>query len=488
MSYSQNQKRSENALFESTPIIRAVFSLALPAVISALAVTLYGFADAYFLGRGKNPDMLAAVSVCVPLSAAATGISALFGTGGAGVIAASLGKNNIRRAKSAFIFCTAGTTFLSAAFSAGVFLFSDKILPLIGAKKETAEYASSYLLRTVVLGAVPVSLTGCLSQLIRALGKPGISSFGTMLSALLNTALDAVFVLFIYGKGREIYAVGDAFLISAAASCAFFIIYMLFSKNALKNKSFKKDGTKNEGRHIQKGAFSETFRIGFPSAAAIILATFSNIISNFFISSCGSAAVAGLGAAKRLSSLAFNVNTAFSQSILPLISYCFASKNRERMKKAAALNFSAALVLSLLYMAVSLIYAKNIVGLFIGNDKTAEFGAKFLKLLSPAFPMCAASFCICSFLQGCGKPKPSLAVTALRKGTLDVILMYLAFVFGNIYLVALATTVTEAVSATAACIILIRFLKGFQNQRYSSRDSGRKDKFRASHQSKDQGK
>ena len=82
----------------------------------------------------------------------------------------------------------------------------------------------------------------------------------------------------------------------------------------------------------------------------------------------------------------------------------------------------------------------------------------------------------------------TLAVTALRKGTLDVILMYLAFVFGNIYLVALATTVTEAVSATAACIILIRFLKGFQNQRYSSRDSGRKDKFRASHQSKDQGK
>ena len=276
---------------------------------------------------------------------------------------------------------------------------------------------------------------------------------------------------------------GDAFLISSVSSCVFFILYMIFSDNVLKNPESKQNVV-----HIQKGTLSETLRIGFPSSAAIILAAASNIISNFLVSDCGSSAVAGLGTAKRLSSLAFNVNTAFSQSILPLVSYCFAAKKYERMKKAAALNFSAALVFSLCYMAVSMLYAEGISGLFIGNVKTAEYCAKFLRLLSPAFPMCAASFCICSFLQGCKKTKPAVAVTALRKGTLDIALMYLAFAFGSVYLIAFATTAAESVSAAAALIILIRFLKDFQGQTCSSPDNGRKGKSRASRHSRHQGR
>ena len=48
----ENTRKAE--LFERTPIPKAVFTLAVPTVLSSLVMVLYNLADTYFVGDRKS--------------------------------------------------------------------------------------------------------------------------------------------------------------------------------------------------------------------------------------------------------------------------------------------------------------------------------------------------------------------------------------------------------------------------------------------------
>ena len=57
---------SEKELFETTPVPRAVASLAIPTIISQVVTMIYNLADTFFVGQIGNPYMGAAVSLVSP--------------------------------------------------------------------------------------------------------------------------------------------------------------------------------------------------------------------------------------------------------------------------------------------------------------------------------------------------------------------------------------------------------------------------------------
>ena len=50
-------------LFETTPIPRALASLAVPTIISQLIVMIYNLADTFFIGQTNDPYKVAAASM-----------------------------------------------------------------------------------------------------------------------------------------------------------------------------------------------------------------------------------------------------------------------------------------------------------------------------------------------------------------------------------------------------------------------------------------
>ena len=58
---------NNKALFENTPVNKAVLSLILPTVISQLITVIYNVADTFFIGQLGDPAQVAAVSLCLPL-------------------------------------------------------------------------------------------------------------------------------------------------------------------------------------------------------------------------------------------------------------------------------------------------------------------------------------------------------------------------------------------------------------------------------------
>ena len=94
---------------------RAVGFMVLPAIVSQIIHVVYNLADTWFVGLTGDPNAVAAISLCLPLYNILTGLSNLFGVGGASVIARAVGYGDQKKAKQAF----AVAAWAAFAFSAG---------------------------------------------------------------------------------------------------------------------------------------------------------------------------------------------------------------------------------------------------------------------------------------------------------------------------------------------------------------------------------
>ena len=107
-------KNQEKALlFEQTPIPKAVFTLAVPTILSSLVMVLYNLADTWFVGLLNDPIQNAAVTLASPVLLAFNAVNNLFGVGTSSMMGRALGRreeDTVRRS-SAFGF---GLRFFAA--------------------------------------------------------------------------------------------------------------------------------------------------------------------------------------------------------------------------------------------------------------------------------------------------------------------------------------------------------------------------------------
>ena len=65
-----NYTQSEEYLFNTMPVGRAIASLAVPTVISQIVTVNYNMADTFFVGQLGDPNQVAAATVALPIGLA----------------------------------------------------------------------------------------------------------------------------------------------------------------------------------------------------------------------------------------------------------------------------------------------------------------------------------------------------------------------------------------------------------------------------------
>ena len=132
---------SEKELFETTPVPRAVASLAIPTIISQVVTMIYNLADTFFVGQIGNPYMVAAVSLVSPWFNLLTALGNLFGLGGGSLISRLLGEKNHKDIKYVSAFSIWGGAATTLVFSILTFIFREPLLNFLGASPDTYGYA-----------------------------------------------------------------------------------------------------------------------------------------------------------------------------------------------------------------------------------------------------------------------------------------------------------------------------------------------------------
>lgn len=458
MQQTNELSASTKRIFEEYPVKKALLSMVLPTIVSQLIVVVYNLADTWYVGRTGNADAVAAISLCLPVYTILSAISNLFGMGGASAIARALGNGEQDKAKQTFAVATYAGLAAAILYAVLIDCFCKPLLLLIGADAGDIGYAMRYIKWTIVFGAVPTILAPSFAHMIRASGNPKAASFGMILGALLNIALDPLFMFVLLPKGHEVTGAAVATMLSNVVSLVYFLVFMA-SQGADNGYSFR---IYSNGRN--KSIFSDVFCSGIPGFCMQAFAMFSNCFLNSMLSVLGSEAVAGIGIVRKIDQLAFAVNQGITQGMLPLVAYCYSSGLHARMKKIIAYSAIGTFVFSLLCMGTSLLFAPQLVQIFLPDEATIAYGAEFLRVICLAIPIYSVTFIIVAVFQAAGRGAEPFALTVLRKGSLDILLMFVLRAALGVSKITLATPITEAVALCVGLVLLLRFLKRLPNK------------------------
>ncbi len=445
----------EKELFEDCSVTSAILRLAFPTVIGQIILVVYNLADTFFIGLTGSDAMLTAVTVCMPAFMFLSAISNLFGIGGASVISRALGSQDRKRARLASSFAFWGCLALTAVYSLGTFLFIDSFVDLLGGTAaEVHGYSSAYLICTVVIGGITTSVSVLLSHLIRAEGRSVLASAGIALGGILNIALDPLFMFVILPPGQETLGAAIATALSNAVAAVYFLALVWINRK----------GNSVIMLAPAAGAFAdeipkEILSAGLPACLMTLFENISYAVLDKLMSLCGTQMQAGIGVAKKVNMLAHCIVRGIAQGALPLIGYNYAARNYKRMRQSVLLAAAIAVAAAFLCMGANLVFSAQLIGIFIRpGSESVVYGSRFLRILCIGGPFSACAYTIISFFQATGEGGKSFLLAVLRKGIIDIPLMFVLSSVLPVYGIVWATPIADLLCCLTALVLFAAFL------------------------------
>lgn len=442
----------KSRLFEQTPVPKAVLTLAVPTIISSLVMVIYNLADTYFVGMLNDPVQNSAVTLAAPVLLAFNAVNNLFGVGSSSMMSRSLGTKDyetVYRSSAFGFYCALASGILFSVFFTAL---HNPLLVVLGADSTTSQATGEYLMWTVTFGAAPAILNVVMAYLVRSEGASLHASIGTMSGCLLNIILDPVFIL-PSGLNMGAAGAGLATFISNCVACLYFFV-LLFVK---RGKTYVCINPKKFC--FRKSIVVGICGVGIPAAIQNLLNVTGMTILNNFTSGYGSDAVAAMGIVQKINMVPLQIALGFSQGIMPLISYNYASGNVKRMKNS--LVFSLKITLSFMTVITLGYYfgAGFLTSLFMKNEIIVAYGTRFLHGLCLALPFLCLDFIAVGVFQACGLGRKALVFAILRKIILEIPALFILNALFGLYGLPYAQPIAEFILAITAAIVLIRLFK-----------------------------
>ena len=431
------QKIDRTYLFERMPVGQAVRRQIIPSIASQMVILLYNLADTYFVGLLNDAAQTAAVSLAYSVTLLMTALANLFAVGGAGRIAQLLGRRDRDGAREVCAVSFWFALLASAAFCVLFTLLSSPILRLCGATDETYALACGYSRWVISVGGTFSILNTVLANLIRADGSAFAASMGVSAGGIINMLLDPLFVLPRFlGMGAE--GAGLATAISNAAGMLI-LLGIIAARRRAGVVALRPGDLRAARRHIGR-----ILRIGLPSAVQFLLTLVAVGALTKFMSLYDTAAVAALGIVKKLDMLPlyFSIGVANGE-------------NPERRHRIFLCGCAVAVGFSVVCVAGYEVFAPALVRIFIGDAQTIAYGTKLLRIMVLAMPMMSVCYPMITQFQAMGRMRESLICSILRKGSLDIPLLFVLNALFPLYGCAAVQPIVDCI----CMIVAIYFYK-----------------------------
>ncbi|MCI5956860.1 MAG: MATE family efflux transporter [Clostridiales bacterium] len=434
-----NNKSME--LFSKTPVSKAVFKNALPAMAAMLMVLVYNLADTFFIGQTHDDLQVAAVSLATPVFLIFMAVGTMFGIGGTSVISRAMGAGRTEYAKKVSSFCMWGCLAVGVLLSACMLIFVDSILSLVGASEDTWSLAKTYLVIVVCCGPF-VLISNCYSNVIRTEGESAKAMMGTLIGNLLNVVLDPIMIL---GFGWNIAGAAIATVIGNVVGAGYYILYFLRGKSSL-SISIKDFAIKDK-------VASSVLAVGIPAALGSVLMSVSQIIVNSQMAEYGDMAIAAMGVAMKVVIITGMVCMGLGQGVQPILGYCVGAKLRERFKKVLKFSLIFAFILSAVLTGICYLFTNQIVSAFLTDSTAFEYAVQFSRILLTTSVLFGVFYVLTNALQAMGAATSSLIINVCRQGIIFIPAVFLLKVIMGMTGLVWAQPVADVISLIIAYIL-----------------------------------
>ena len=385
-----------------------------------------------------------------PVLLAFNAVNNLFGVGTSSMMSRSLGRKDYETVRQSSAFGFYCSLFSGIVFSFLCTVFKTPLLTALGADEVTRAATDSYLLWTVTCGAAPSILNVVMAYMVRSEGASLHASIGTMSGCFLNMILDPVFIL-PWGLDMGAAGAGLATFLSNCFACGYFFVLLYWKrKHTFVSISPKK-------LKFQRFIVLGVCAVGIPASIQNLLNVTGMTILNNFTSGYGADAVASMGIAQKVNTVPFQIALGFSQGIMPLVSYTYASGNHKRMKDT--ILFAVKLMLPAMVTAGYYIWADGLIALFMDNEVIIGYGTKFLRAMCLAQPLIYMDFLAVGVFQALGMGKNALIFAIMRKIILEIPALFILNWLYPLYGLAYAQPAAEFVLTIAAVVMLKRIFE-----------------------------
>lgn len=433
----------------SEKISGLMLKFAIPSIVAMVISSVYNIVDQLFIGQAVGTLGNAATNVAFPLTTSCVALALLFGIGGASCFNLTMGGGKPEKAVhyvgnaavllfgSGFILCVVAQLFLTP------------LLKSFGAPADVLPYAQTYV-RITAIGFPFLILTTGGGHLIRADGSPKMTMACNLTGAIINTILDALFVL-VFDWGMA--GAAAATIIGQIVSGIMVILYL---------RRYKTVSLKKEHLRIHWEYTKRIISIGMASFFNQLAMMIVQIVMNNSLTHYGALSVYGeaiplacSGIIMKVYQIFFSVIIGLSQGAQPIESFNYGAKQYKRVRQAYWTAIGIGCIISVASFIVFRLFPKEILELFGSNtEEYFEFGVTFFKIFMFFTWLNFLQPITSTFFTSIGKPKKGVFLSLTRQ--LIFILPLLIFlpmrlgIMGLLYAAPVADLASAAVTSFMA--------------------------------------
>ena len=371
-----------------------------PSVLTMIFLSFYTTIDGFFVSRYAGSDALAGINIVIPVTCVIFGTSVMLATGAGAIIGEKMGRKKEQEANEVFTFITLVLLGLSIFFTVFGILFLKPICLFLGSSERLLPHVLPYAL-VIFLGSVPMSFKLFFEYMVRTDGKPGVGMAMSMTGLVCNVIFDYLFV-----------AVLDLGTLGAAwGTCLSITVSMLIGLvYFLKFSHIRFCKPKADWPVLLKSCTNGSSEMLTEMSTGITTFLFNLIILKYY----GEDGVAAVTIIMYIYYFFIAFYMGIAVATAPVVSYNLGAGNHDKIRQTSRYSFLTIAFNSVAIVAVSLVFGKAIIHLFVENGHVFGLTWQGLKLFIPVFAFIGWNVFLSGYFTALGNGLISAVISSLR--------------------------------------------------------------------------
>ena len=434
-------KKMNSEKLGSMSMNKLVLTLSVPMMISMLIQSLYNVVDSIFVAQ-ISEEALAALSLVFPIQMLMVAIGIGTGVGINAELSKSLGEGDRKSASAA-----ANNGVFLTIFHYSLFLIFGLTLirPFFELQTDNTEiirYGMEYtvLITTLSIGKL---MQFTYERILQATGRTFYTMITQGTGAVLNIILDPILIFGWFGLPA--LGVRGAAIATIIAQMTSALLAIIINSKVNDDIDMHILGNRPDLKVIRR-----IYSIGIPSMVMTSITSLVTLIFNNILLQFSPTAIAVYGVYIKLQGFAFMPVFGLNNGMIPIVSYNYGAKNKERMIKAIKVSLIYGLVIMLTGTLLFQVFPEPLLQLFSASDEMMAIGVPALRIISLSFGFAGISIMLGTVFQAVGNAVLSLWIQVIRQLVVLVPVAYALSLTGDVNMVWWSKLISEGVTVVFA--------------------------------------
>ena len=369
---------------------RHLINFALPLLAGNLFQQLYNMVDTWVVGNFVSNEAFSAVGTVTPIINTLIGFFLGMSSGAGVVISQYYGAHRPEKVHEAVHTAMLLTIVMGVVFTGAGIAMTPLMLQLMKTPAEVAPDQTAYL-TIYFAGVMGLLVYNMGSGILRAVGDSRRPFYFLLVSAVLNTGLDLLFVLR-FGMGVEGVAYATVIAQGVSAVLTLWVLARAEGSIRLELRSLR----------LTWRVLQQIVAVGIPAALQMAVTAFSNVFVQGYINYFGPDCMSGWTAYTKVDQLVILPVQSIAMAGTTFVGQNLGVGDTPRAKKGVRIALYLSFAVTAVLLVPVLLLAPDLTAFFNSKAEVVSYGALLLRLLSPFYFFFCINQIYSAALRGAG--------------------------------------------------------------------------------------